>query len=137
MTTIKGMDAGLRRLEILFAAVVGAVFTFCFLAFSQRGDLAHTIASSFTLLDGHVRDFYVANVPLVVGNDYPMTIYVVFALWNLPVLLLRPDLAAATPDRLALVQAANGVMLWNKALSVLLFFACAVVVLWSITQISH
>ncbi len=67
---------------------------FCFLAF-QMGDLMHTSACSFGYLNGHIFDLYdyLAAEGINTGGvrgihgSYMPTIYLIFALWNIPVCL--------------------------------------------------
>ncbi len=59
----------------------------CFLFFLQ-GDLIHTALSSYAYLQGHIIDFYEYNKLHLGGNDYLPTLYLIFALWNMPLHLL-------------------------------------------------
>lgn len=53
----------------------------------QQGDLFHTVISTQAYLKGHIIDFYEYNKSIVVRNDYLPTIYIIFAIWNLPMKL--------------------------------------------------
>lgn len=55
----------------------------CFLIF-QQGDLFHTSTSSYAYLEGHFLDFYDYNKPIVKQNDYYALMYIIFAIWNIP-----------------------------------------------------
>lgn len=59
----------------------------CFLIF-QQGDLIHTYTSSYAYLNGHFVDFYDFNKVYMERNDYLPGMYVVFALWGLPLKVL-------------------------------------------------
>jgi hypothetical protein len=51
-------------------------------------DLIHTALSSYAYLQGHITDFYEYNKLYLRGNDYLPTLYLIFALWNIPLHLL-------------------------------------------------
>lgn len=102
-------------------AYVGILLV-CFLLF-QQGDLFHTTASSYAYLHGHFLDFYDYNKQVVHGNDYLPIIYVIFALWNLPLHIfgLTTDIAAQGFMGLSFIE-----IFWAKLLLVLFFFATAI-----------
>jgi hypothetical protein len=105
------------------------ILTLCFLLF-QQGDLSHTVTSSYAYLNGHFADFYEYNKKYIGGNDYLPLLYVIFAIWNIPLYLFglttSPELpvAALSPIEIA----------WSKLLLVVFFFA-AVKVLAKISEI--
>ncbi|MEG0397052.1 MAG: hypothetical protein RR612_10010 [Oscillospiraceae bacterium] len=66
--------------------IIAAVYILLVLL-SCHGDVYHTVKSSFALLEGHWSDFYTYNVGVVGGNDYNLLVYIIFALWNLPLFL--------------------------------------------------
>ena len=68
------------------ALFLASVF-FLFISF-QQGDILHTGGSSFTYLNGHIRDFYEANFKALGITNYLPSTYIIFALWNLPIKLL-------------------------------------------------
>src|SRR5476651_2579914 len=78
---IKGILADKTKLIscVLYTLLLG----FCFLIF-QQGDLFHTSTSSYAYLEGHFIDFYDYNKKVVGGNDYYALIYIIFAIWNIP-----------------------------------------------------
>lgn len=63
------------------------VILICFLFFNQ-GDLNHTVRSSYAFLNGHITDFYEYNKLVVGANNYLPVVYIVFAIWNLPIHIL-------------------------------------------------
>ena len=93
---------------------------FCFLSF-QQGDIYHTVASSFTYLNGHIFDFYKYNTTLeyIKLNNYMPSSYILFAIWNIPLKLLFS------------IDGSN-VSLWviwyNKILTSLFYIASAIVI---------
>lgn len=95
------------------------ILTLCFLLF-QQGDLAHTTTSSYAYLNGHFADFYDYNQKAMGRNDYLPLLYVIFAIWNIPLylfgLLSPPELW----KQLSAIEIA-----WAKLLLVLFFFASA------------
>lgn len=96
------------------------VLVACFLLF-QQSDLLHTFTSSYAYLGGHFSDFYDFNKVAVNGNDYLPLLYVIYAIWNLPLLflgLIPPAEQFATAD--LTIQ-----LIWAKLLIVIFFFASA------------
>jgi len=91
----------------------------CFLFF-QQGDLYHTVGSSFALLDGHILDLYDYNRAKFFRDEYLPIMYIIFALWNIPIKLLG---LVGDPANLSF-----GVLAWSKLLLILCFFATAAVV---------
>lgn len=104
-----------------------AILIVCFLLF-QQGDLIHTFTSSYAYLGGHFSDFYDFNKVAVNGNDYLPLLYVIYAVWNLPLLffgLIPPAEQFATTD--LTIQ-----LIWAKLLIVIFFFASA----WVLSKIA-
>lgn len=74
--------------------ILALLMVFCFLSFQMR-DLFHTAGCSYGYLDGHVFDFYDYLASQAIGEDgsvglgaaYLPTIYILFAVWNLPMKL--------------------------------------------------
>ena len=86
----------------------------CFLIF-QHGDLFHTSISSYALLNGHFADFYDYNKIIVGRNDYYILMYIIFAIWNIPLKLL--GYCISKPIFLTPIE-----LIWTKLLLVILFF---------------
>jgi hypothetical protein len=63
-----------------------SLVTFCFFSF-QQGDLSHTAISSYAYLKGHFFDFYDYNKSYFDVNPYLPLLYVIFAIWNIPLYL--------------------------------------------------
>jgi len=91
------------------------VLTLCFLLF-QQGDLAHTTVSSYAYLNGHFADFYEYNKKYMGGNDYLPLLYVIFAIWNIPLHLF--GLTGSVGGGLSPIE-----NVWAKLLLVVFFFA--------------
>jgi len=105
--------------------------TLCFLLFKQS-DLTHTYSSSYAYLDGHIVDFYDYNKVYFGRNDYLPLLYVLFAIWNIPlkILNLLPDIAnhnwiITTPIE----------VIWSK-LMLVTFFAGTVIVIQKILNLA-
>jgi Gpi18-like mannosyltransferase len=93
------------------------VVILCFLLF-QQGDLFHTSSSSYAYLNGHIIDFYDYNKKVVSVNDYLPIIYVVFAVWNIPLKILGvAHDVAASGITLGIVE-----LIWTKLLIVVFYF---------------
>ena len=100
----------------------------CFTLF-QHNDLLHTVQSSYAYLDGHFLDFYDYNASTALsGNDYFPTIYIVFALWNLPLKILG---LITSPS---LSNISNIEIVWSKLLLIFLFFSL-ILILYKITKL--
>lgn len=94
---------------------------FCFLVF-QQADLYHTSTSSYAYLRGHIIDFYDYNKPIVGGNDYYALIYIIFAIWNIPLKIF--GLMHTTAG----IELSPIELLWTKLFLVVCFFATAYVI---------
>lgn len=98
----------------------------CFLVF-QQGDLIHTYTSSYAYLNGHFIDFYDFNKVYMERNDYLPGMYIVFALWGLPLKALG---LISSPEVVGLnwVNPSPIEIFWFKLLLALLFFGCTFLV---------
>ncbi len=115
--SIRGMLAGIGIADwILFAAVA----LFCFFCFQQR-DLLHTAGCSVGYLNGHFADFYDYCGSFDIHPSYMPTVYVLFALWNLPMKLFG-ILKTPTED------IALAAILWSKALPCLVYLVSGIVI---------
>lgn len=100
--------------------------TLCFLVFKQS-DLTHTYTSSYAYLYGHITDFYDYNQPFMVRNDYLPLMYVIFALWNLPLKLL--GLLTPADMGITIWRISTPIeILWSKLMLATFFFASVVLV---------
>ena len=103
-------------------AIYVIVLALCFMFF-QHNDLYHTVASAEGYLNGHFLDFYNYNKKMVSGNDYFPVLYVIFAIWLLP-LKIMGLLGHSLPPSLSNVTAnefSNVVIAWSKLLLVASF----------------
>lgn len=90
---------------------------FCF----QQGDLIHTFKSSYAYLGGHIHDFYDHNKSIMGFNDYLPLLYIIFAIWNLPLLFL-----GLIPHQSEFSTADLSVHLfWSKFLLIIFFVSSA------------
>ena len=83
----------------------------------MHGDIRHTSMSSYAILNGHLSDFYLYNKSVVGGNDYDIFIYLIFALWNVPLYI-----AGYTAETLGSIA-----MLYNKLLPIIFWLLSAYV----------
>lgn len=94
----------------------------CFCYFSmQQQDILHTAGSSFSILNGHILDFYEYNAQYMSLNNYMISSYILFALWNLPIYLLG---VVTTPT----MDVPYAVLMWYKALPTLCYFISTLVI---------
>lgn len=80
----------------------------------QQPDIVHTGGSSFALLKGHFFDFYEYNAEVFRGNNYMISTYIMFAIWNIPLELLK---IIEVPS----LDVPCGVILWYKLLPTCVF----------------
>lgn len=118
-------ESPVKWYDVLILLVLMAFMFFCM----QMRDLFHTSGCSFGYLNGHILDFYdyldkvgIAEDGTVgMGAAYLPTVYVIFAIWNIPLKLIG---YFDTPT------AAIGYIpvMWAKILPCLVYFAGGVVV---------
>ena len=90
----------------------------CYLLF-QQADLFYTVSSSYAYLKGHIIDFYDYNSQIVSKGAYLPLIYIIFAIWNIPLQLL-----GLTHDVTVSGLTLNAIELaWTKFLIVVFYFA--------------
>ncbi|MDD5356207.1 MAG: hypothetical protein PHY56_06710 [Candidatus Omnitrophica bacterium] len=99
-------------LDLLFYCFI---LILCYFSFNHS-DILYPGGSSFTYLNGHIRDFYKVNSGLELGNNYLPSSYILFAIWNIPIKLLG-IMSEATVD-------AGYLIFWYKFLTTL-FLAAA------------
>jgi hypothetical protein len=112
--------AGLKPLTDWDIILYGIIAVLCYFSF-QHSDLLLTGSSSITLLQGHIPDFYDVKDGMV--NNYLLSTYILFALWNLPLYLLHIVTGPSMDVGFAIF--------WYKALP-LVFFAASALVLTKI-----
>ena len=126
----KGLAAFFRDSAIRWfdAVILLALMLFCFLSYEMR-DLYHTAGCSYGYLDGHFLDFYDYLAANGIAEDgstglfasYLPTVYLIFAVWNIPMKLFgRMPQASAM---LSLVP-----MLYAKILPCIAYFTCGTLV---------
>ena len=100
--------------KVVFAIITVLCFT-CF----YHSDILNTAGSAFTFLNGHVLDFYSVNADLGYYDIYMPGVYILFAIWNIPLYILGygrtlvpfPEMSYPYP-----------VYLWFKLLPALCYF---------------
>jgi len=98
----------------------------CFVVFKQS-DLTHTYTSSYAYLGGHIYDFYDYNKPYMIGNDYLPLMYIIFALWSIPLKLL--NLLTPAEMGLAVWQISTPLeIVWAKLLLSIFFIGCIAII---------
>lgn len=96
---------------------------FCFLTYEMR-DLYHTAGCSYGYLDGHIFSFYDYLAESGIGEDgtvglhaaYMPTVYLLFAIWNLPMKIF--GIVPHASAQLSLIP-----IMWAKLLPCLVFIA--------------
>ena len=108
--------------------ILFVLMLFCFLAYAMS-DLFHTAACSYGYLDGHFFDFYDYLAEHAIDSDgtvgihasYMPTVYILFALWNIPMKLF-----GVVPQ--ATMQLGVLPIMWAKLLPCLVFTGSSVIV---------
>lgn len=79
-----------KEYDLIDWCIVGIIIIFIFFLY-QHPDIRHTGGSSIAYLNGHIWDFYDYNKiqPTIGGNAYMPTMYIIFAIWNIPIRLLK------------------------------------------------
>ena len=105
---------------ILYALVV----TSCYVLFQQT-DLFHTSSTSYAFLNGHIADFYDYNHKILPGWEYYLPLlYIIFAIWNIPLKLLGIMHDVSTSGiTLSIVELA-----WTKFLIVIFYFGTTYII---------
>lgn len=106
------LSAG-STLRVWDYVIFAAVALICFFCFQQR-DLLHTVGCSVGYLNGHILDFYDYCGTYDIHPSYMPTVYMLFAVWNIPMRLLG-FLSIPTED-ISLVAA-----MWSKLLPCLVY----------------
>jgi hypothetical protein len=68
-----------------------SIFILCLVLFFllfQQVDLFHTATSSYAYLKGHFLDFYDYNKRYIGNDDYLPILYLILAIWNIPLCIL-------------------------------------------------
>ena len=118
----------LREFRKLDLIVYLSVLLFLFFTF-QHGDLFHTSISSYGYLNGHFLDFYSYNKEIATRNDYFPLIYIIFAIWNIPLKILglvEYNNSFELGSRIEKITKVE--IFWTKSLLVLSFFIVGVII---------
>jgi hypothetical protein len=101
------------------------VVTSCYVLFQQT-DLFHTSSSSYAYLNGHIADYYDYNNQIIAGEDpfYLPLVYILFAIWNIPLKLLGLLHDVATSG----ITLSVPELAWTKLLIVIFYFATAYII---------
>lgn len=87
----------------------------------QHGDILHTGGSSFALLKGHILDFYDYNQAYFGANNYMISTYILFALWNIPLKLM----GICDPPS---IDVPFWVVMWYKALPTIFYVSSGIII---------
>ncbi len=103
----------------LFEKVAFAIITvLCFTCF-YHSDILNTAGSAFTFLNGHILDFYSVNADLGYYDIYMPGVYILFAIWNIPLYILGYGRTLVPFHEMAYPYP---VYLWFKLLPALCYF---------------
>lgn len=100
--------------KIVFSVITVLCFT-CF----YHSDILNTAGSAFTFLNGHILDFYTVNADLGYYDIYMPGVYILFAVWNIPLYILGYGRTLVPFHEMAYPYP---VYLWFKLLPALCYF---------------
>ena len=108
--------------------ILAVLMAFCFFSFNMR-DLLHTAGCSYGYLDGHLRGFYDYLAEFGIDEHgeaglfaaYLPTIYLIFAVWNIPMKLF-----GVVPQ--ATAQLNIIALMWAKILPCVMYIVCGILV---------
>lgn len=101
---------------LIFLCIAG----FCFISF-QQGDLLHTAGCSYGYLNGHILDFYDYVAEFDIHASYMPSIYILFAIWNIPMRLL--GIVRVPTTQLGIIS-----VMWAKILPCIVYLLCGIVI---------
>ncbi len=104
---------GISNIEF---AIFSLVLVFSYFSF-QHPDLILPGGSSIAILKGHFFDFYEYNKPLFIQNNYLISTYLIYALWNIPVVIFNPEIDVLNP---------GAWIFWYKGLTAIFYFLNAI-----------
>lgn len=92
----------------------------CFFSF-QQNDLLHTAGCSYGYLNGHILDFYDYCGSYGIHPSYMPSMYLIFAIWNIPMRLL--GVVTVPTDQIPLIA-----VMWAKILPCILYMLSGIVI---------
>lgn len=96
-------------------AIFAVLAVICYLCFVQ-GDIKHTAGCSVGYLNGHIFDFYDYCATFDIHPSYMPSIYILFAIWNIPMRLF--GFLSVPTDQISTIAT-----LWSKLLPCLVYVA--------------
>lgn len=126
---LKNLKIFRDKKEVIIYLPYIATLVFCFFVF-QQGDIFHTSSSSYAYLEGHFTDFYDYNKPFTGKNDYYALMYIIFAIWNIPLKIMQ--IAHDVPTQGLILKPIE--LFWTKLLLVVFFFLTGLVI-YKITKL--
>lgn len=126
------MKTGQKQIKWMLIGIYSIITVASFFTFFFDWDVRQTAASSYALLQGHIMDFYDYNFSiegLAKGTIYEILIYIIYAIWNLPLFILgvRPD-GAQMPLFAAY---------WNKLILAFVMYLCAFIIYKIAQELKH
>lgn len=127
MQNLKKIGVPISRLNIILYCICIMI---CYVLFVHV-DIIHTGCYSMGILYGHLGDLYDYNYQYGWESAYPISTYVMFALWNIPLRLIgfwRTPIAITDPLVLPINQIPLYVIWWMKLLPIIFFVLSAWVI---------
>ena len=109
---------GEQRVCLWEKVIFSVIAILCFTCF-YHSDILNTAGSSFTFLKGHILDFYTVNADLGYYDIYMPGVYIIFAIWNIPLYILGYGRTLVPFHEMAYPYP---VYLWFKLLPALCYF---------------
>ncbi|MBQ9537655.1 MAG: hypothetical protein IJU95_00145 [Treponema sp.] len=115
---------GEERLFMFERVVFAIVTVLCFTCF-YHSDILNTAGSAFTFLNGHILDFYKVNADLGYYDIYMPGVYILFAIWNIPLYILGYGRTLVPFTQMSYPYP---VYLWFKLLPALCYFLSSFII---------
>ena len=109
----KGLCFGDYLIFLILAGV-------CFLSFQQE-DLIHTAGCSYGYLNGHILDFYDYCGTFGIHPSYMPSMYILFAIWNIPMYLL--GIVTVPTENFPIIA-----IMWAKLLPCILYVLSGIII---------
>lgn len=126
------MKTGQKQIKWMLIGIYSIITVVSFFTFFFDWDVRQTAASSYALLQGHIMDFYDYNFSiegLAKGTIYEILIYIIYAIWNLPLFILGVRTDGAQMPLFAAY--------WNKLILAFVMYLCAFIIYKIAQELKH
>ncbi len=117
-------EAGIRWFDFVIFAVLAFLAHLVF----QEGDIRHTSAAGYAILNGHITDLYSYTQPVIGACVYMPTTYFLFAIWNAPLRILGIQTEVTT-------HVSFFVQFWATLLPIAAYIGCGLLLIRIMRQV--